>query len=64
MKRAKVVYLKDKRGKWRFRLVAANGEILMVSQGYVRRKDAAHGAGAIARTLLNLRARGELELHP
>ena len=39
MKRPRVVEIKDKRVKWRFRVVGANGEIICQSQGYSRRID-------------------------
>ena len=44
MREAKIQYYRDRRGKWRWRFVAGNGEIVAVSsQGYVRKADAIAG---------------------
>lgn len=40
----KYEYYKDKRGEWRWRLKAANGQTIAVSgEGYVNKSDALHG---------------------
>lgn len=54
MKRPKVSYFKDKRSGWRFRVVAANGEILCQSERYERRADAARGFGDLAQAILDM----------
>lgn len=59
-----IKFYRDRRGDWRFRIRGFNGEILHASQGYSRRKDAEHGAGALARALVWLRARDLVERHP
>jgi len=38
---------KDNAGEWRWRLVAANGEIVAVGEGYKNKKDAIDTIGAI-----------------
>lgn len=35
---------RDKRGQWRFRVVAANGEIVAQSEAYTRKHGAVRGA--------------------
>lgn len=46
-------YYKDKRGKWRWRLIAANGHILADSgQGYVRLDHCEYQANRICGHLL------------
>jgi len=42
---------KDDAGEWRFRIVAANGEIVAVSEGYSRQTDAWRGLEAARRAL-------------
>jgi len=59
-----IAFYRDRAGRWRFRVRAENGEVVCASQGYSRRKDAEHGAGALARALLWLRARDLIERHP
>lgn len=40
----KYEYYKDKRGEWRWRLKAVNGQTIAVSgEGYVNKSDALHG---------------------
>lgn len=39
-----VEVFKDSKGQWRFRLKAANGEIIAQSEGYTRRYTAHQGA--------------------
>lgn len=40
----KYEYYKDKRGEWRWRLKAVNGQTIVVSgEGYVNKSDALHG---------------------
>jgi len=41
---------KDKRGEWRFRLRAANHEIIAVGQAYKRKADCVHAIELIQRT--------------
>lgn len=36
----RVEYFKDKKGKWRFRIVAVNNEVVAQSQGYKHKRDA------------------------
>jgi uncharacterized protein YegP (UPF0339 family) len=39
-----------------FRVVAANGEIISVSEGYTTSEDAKRGAGTLVRTILEIAA--------
>lgn len=40
---------KDKAGEYRFRLKAANGEIIAVSEGYKEKKSCLHGIESVRR---------------
>jgi uncharacterized protein YegP (UPF0339 family) len=40
---ARYEVFKDEGGEWRWRLQAANGEIIAQSEGYTRREDAERG---------------------
>ena len=40
-------WYKDKAGKYRFRLKAANGEIIAVSEGYSSKDAVANGIGSV-----------------
>lgn len=39
----------DKGGKWRFRLKAANGEVIATSQGYSSKASAKNGVDSVRR---------------
>ena len=41
---------RDKRGAWRWRLVAANGQVVAQSEAYTRKADAERGADDAAAT--------------
>jgi uncharacterized protein YegP (UPF0339 family) len=43
-RRARVEVFKDRKGQWRFRLIAGNGEIIAQSEGYTRKYTATLGA--------------------
>lgn len=51
MKRPKFVVHQGKDGQWYVRLVAANGRILMASEGYTRRRDAERAVDTVIDTL-------------
>ena len=54
----KIEYYRDRAGKWRWRFVAANGEIVAVSsQGYVRKADAIAGLDLLEEHLAPVRRR-------
>jgi uncharacterized protein YegP (UPF0339 family) len=53
---AKFEISKDKSGKFRFHLKAANGEIIAASQGY-ETKESAPASGGISSTLMPWRKR-------
>lgn len=57
--KAKVVYLKDKRGRWRFRVVGGNGEIVCQSQAYSRCIDAKRGFEDLTAICYAISASGE-----
>lgn len=50
----KLSYFKDEGGEWRFRIQAANGEIVMTSEGYTRRRDARRGFGDLEQAMRGL----------
>ena len=41
----------DKRGEWRFRIVASNGKIIAASEGYTTKRNAKVGARGLIRAL-------------
>lgn len=43
----KFVITKDKRGEFRFKLVAGNGEIIAVSEGYAAKSGAKNGIESV-----------------
>ena len=47
MPEAKFEWFKDKAGKFRFRLVAANGEIVAVSEGYSSKDACVNGIESV-----------------
>lgn len=50
---AKFELYKDKKGAFRFRLKAANGEIILASQGYQRKSNAMNGIESVRRNALD-----------
>ena len=42
--KSKLVYYQDRKGEWRWKLLATNGQIVAVSgEGYVEKRGAEHG---------------------
>lgn len=56
MKKAKVKFIKDTAGKFRFSVVAANGEIVCQSEGYETKANANRGFGDLAQAVLDILA--------
>lgn len=54
MRRPKFVVHQGKDGQWYVRLVAANGQILMASEGYTRKGNADRAAKTIQRTVAGM----------
>lgn len=50
---AKLEIFKDKKGEFRFRLKAANGEIILASEGYKARKSTLNGIASVQRNAPN-----------
>lgn len=48
---AEFVIFQDVADEWRFRLVAANGEVIAASEGYVSRENAERGARDVVRAV-------------
>jgi hypothetical protein len=54
MKKGKLVYFRDKNLMYRFRVVAANGEIIAQSEQYSSRQAAEKGVNALLKTVLSV----------
>jgi len=52
MRKGKIVYFKDKQNKWRFRVVAGNGEIVAQSEAYSSKQSAKKGVLALIVTAI------------
>lgn len=48
--KSKFEVFKDRRGQWRFRLVASNGRIVCQSEGYTRKSNCLAGIRALQKS--------------
>ena len=53
MAQGKIVLYKDTVGEWRFRIIAANGEIVAASQGYKNKASCLKGVDAVVKVAKN-----------
>jgi uncharacterized protein YegP (UPF0339 family) len=49
-----VEYFKDEAGEWRYRVKGKNGENMVTSEGYTRRRDAVRGFDDLSRVMREL----------
>lgn len=54
MKTARFVVYKDKKGQWRWRLVAANGRVLAQGEGHSRKTSALRSVEAVKKAIFSM----------